>query len=103
MVVGPSGPDWLTPCVHTQPDRTVLRSAGEEWARSKGMLYIETSAMTKVGIEQVFQEVAEKIMDTPALLEQTTPASRRGDSIDTADLAGGSQGGGAASGGGCCG
>ncbi len=33
----------------------------EEWAKSKGMLFLEASAKTKEGISQVFQEVVQKV------------------------------------------
>ena len=42
-------------------ERTVSKREGEAWARSHGMLFIESSAKTKVGIQQVFQEVVHKV------------------------------------------
>jgi Ras-related protein Rab-18 len=45
-------------------------------------LFIETSAKTSVGVKEVFQEVVEKILDTPELWEggrsQNTDGGRGG-------------------------
>ncbi len=41
-------------------ERDVSRREAEAWARSKGMLFIETSAKTRVGIVQVFNELLHK-------------------------------------------
>ena len=35
------------------------------------MMYIETSAKTREGIRQAFEEVVQKILDSPALVEAT--------------------------------
>lgn len=58
-------------------ERFVSRSDADEWARSKGMIFLECSAKTKKGIEEVFQEVVEKILDNPVLLANTAPISAR--------------------------
>lgn len=42
-------------------ERVVSRREAEEWARSKGMLFVESSAKTKIGIQQVFNEVVQKV------------------------------------------
>lgn len=42
-------------------DRVVKRSEAEAYARANGMMFLETSAKTKVGINQVFEEAAEKV------------------------------------------
>ena len=49
-------------------------------------LFIETSAKTSVGVKEVFQEVVEKILDTPELWEG-------GKSVSTASGGGGVPGG----------
>uniref|UniRef100_A0A7S4IJK5 Uncharacterized protein n=1 Tax=Vannella robusta TaxID=1487602 RepID=A0A7S4IJK5_9EUKA len=46
-----------------KPDRSVTKQEATEYARSKGMVYIETSAKTKVGIQQTFEELVQKILD----------------------------------------
>jgi len=56
--------------------RVVQRPEAEAWAKSKGMLFMEASAKTKEGIAQVFNEVVQKILETPALLFNTAPAKR---------------------------
>ncbi|KAI9912778.1 hypothetical protein PsorP6_005100 [Peronosclerospora sorghi] len=57
-------------------ERVVTRQEAEDWARSKGMLFVESSAKTKIGIQQVFNEVVQKILENPALLSNTAPRSR---------------------------
>ena len=54
--------------------RTVQREEADEWARSKGMLFMEASAKTKEGIAQVFNEVVQKVLENPTLLSNTRPA-----------------------------
>ncbi|RYG93846.1 hypothetical protein EON65_58325, partial [archaeon] len=41
--------------------RIVQREVANDWARSRGMLFMEASAKTKEGIAQVFQEVVQKV------------------------------------------
>ena len=41
--------------------RVVPREQADEWARSRGMLFMEASAKTKEGISQVFNEVVQKV------------------------------------------
>ena len=43
--------------------RAVSRREGESWARAKGMLFLESSAKTKVGIDEVFNEMLNKIFE----------------------------------------
>lgn len=57
-------------------ERNVSRKEAENWARSKGMIFVETSAKTKIGIQQVFQEVVAKILESPTLLYNTAPKDR---------------------------
>ena len=54
--------------------RVVSRDTAEEWARARGMLFLEASAKTKEGINQVFMEVVQKILENPVLLTNTRPA-----------------------------
>jgi Ras-related protein Rab-18 len=82
-------------------ERAVAREQAEEWARAKGMLFLECSAKTKAGIQEVFEEVVQKILDNPVLLAATAPVAAR----KTVDVDGGNGGGGAGGGagaGGCC-
>ena len=42
-------------------ERVVNREMADEWAKSRGMLFMEASAKTKEGIAQVFNEVVQKV------------------------------------------
>lgn len=42
-------------------ERVVLRDVAEEWAKSRGMLFIESSAKTTQGVSQVFNEVVQQV------------------------------------------
>ena len=48
--------------------RVVAREQADEWARSRGMLFMEASAKTKEGISQVFNEVVQKVCILSAAL-----------------------------------
>lgn len=56
--------------------REVQREEGESWARSQGMLFLEASAKTKLGIRQCFLEVVQKILEDPDMLANTVPGSQ---------------------------
>lgn len=59
----------------------MAREEAEAWARSKGMLFLEASAKTRVGIKQVFNEVIQKVgTNTPSCRDGHTPTliDRRG-------------------------
>ena len=58
------------------PDKVVPREMAESWARENGMLFLEASAKTKLGIRQCFMEVVNKIIDDPEILAQTIPGNR---------------------------
>mmetsp|Transcript_57771 Transcript_57771/g.118226 ORF Transcript_57771/g.118226 Transcript_57771/m.118226 type:complete len:211 (+) Transcript_57771:63-695(+) len=55
-------------------ERVVPRADAEEWAKARGMLFMEASAKTKEGISQVFNEVVQKVLENPTLLSNTRPA-----------------------------
>lgn len=61
-------------------ERVVSRREAEDWARSKGMLFVESSAKTKIGIQQVFNEVVQKVRACVcfALSVAVLDADRRG-------------------------
>ena len=46
-------------------NRTVTESEGEELARKHGMMFIETSAKEKIGINEAFEEVVNKVIESP--------------------------------------
>ena len=49
--------------------REVSVEEAETFARKQAMMYIQTSAKTREGIRTTFEEVVQKILDTPQLLE----------------------------------
>lgn len=49
--------------------RQVPTAEAQQFATRMSTLFIETSAKTSVGVKEVFQEVVEKILDTPELWE----------------------------------
>ncbi|XP_029428669.1 ras-related protein Rab-18-like isoform X5 [Rhinatrema bivittatum] len=55
-----------------KPDREVERSQGLQFARKHSMLFIEASAKTRDGVQCAFEEVVEKIIQTPGLWEMET-------------------------------
>jgi len=61
-----AGVVWLAShCARTlneQADRQVSHEEGAAFARSRGMIFIETSAKTKVGIQQTFEELVQKVL-----------------------------------------
>ena len=54
-------------------DRQVERERADAWARSHGMLFLEASAKTRLGIRQVFMEVVQKILENPDALANAVP------------------------------
>jgi len=62
-----------------KPGRDVTTKEGTEFARDKAMLFIEASAKDTRGVKQAFDEVTQKILDTPDLWGDKGPK-------DTANL-----------------
>eukprot|EP00041_Stephanoeca_diplocostata_P039707 m.1637536 g.1637536 ORF g.1637536 m.1637536 type:complete len:199 (+) comp25929_c0_seq1:363-959(+) len=50
-----------------KPNREVTTKEGMDFARQKSMLFIECSAKNKTGVQQAFDEVTHKILETPEL------------------------------------
>lgn len=66
--------------------RMVSRQEGSDFARKHGMLFFEASAKTRNGVHAAFEELVEKILDSPALLEEPRPVVAPGDPDKDADL-----------------
>lgn len=61
--------------VDQEKDRQVSREDGQSFARRHGCLFLECSAKTRVNVQQCFQELVQKIVETPSLARETKPAS----------------------------
>ncbi|XP_045496682.1 ras-related protein Rab-18-like [Colias croceus] len=55
--------------------RVVPREAGQAFAQKHRMLFIESSAKTQEGINLAFEELVQKIIETPGLWESTGSSS----------------------------
>ncbi|NP_001183679.1 hypothetical protein Zm00014a_001968 [Zea mays] len=60
--------------VDKESERAVTKKEGIEFAREYGCLFLECSAKTKVNVEQCFEELVLKILDTPSLLADASSA-----------------------------
>ncbi|KAF9042119.1 ras family-domain-containing protein [Panaeolus papilionaceus] len=60
--------------------RQVPIEEAQKFATRMKSLFIETSAKTAVGVKEVFQEVVEKILDTPELWESQSGGAGKGQS-----------------------
>ncbi|CAF1390938.1 unnamed protein product [Adineta steineri] len=56
--------------------REVTYEEGDRFARKHAMLFIEASARTSEGVQVAFEELVEKILETPSLWEKTEAAIR---------------------------
>ena len=61
-----------------EADRAVSTAEGEAWARSKGMLFLESSAKSGDAVKSVFEEVVAKVLESPTLLAASAPSARLG-------------------------
>jgi len=57
-------------------ERMVSREEGQKCARKYQMMFIESSAKTKEGVQTAFEELVEKIIHTPGLWEATRTGIR---------------------------
>ncbi|CCA71547.1 probable Ras-related protein Rab-18 [Serendipita indica DSM 11827] len=53
--------------------RAVSEDEGRKFAQRNGCLFLEASAKTNVGVREAFQELVEKILDTPELWAPAAP------------------------------
>jgi Ras-related protein Rab-18 len=58
-------------CLVQDSDREVSRDEGTAVARKHGCLFAETSAKANVAVDQAFEELVLKILETPSLVEET--------------------------------
>ncbi|XP_022750927.1 ras-related protein RABC1-like [Durio zibethinus] len=56
--------------VDKESERVVTKKEGINFAREYGCLFIECSAKTRVNVQQCFEELVLKILDTPSLLAE---------------------------------
>ena len=58
-------------------ERQVPVERADDWARSQGMLFLEASAKTRLGIRQVFMEVVKKMLENPDIVNNAIPGRPR--------------------------
>ncbi|PNY01323.1 ras-related protein RABC1-like [Trifolium pratense] len=56
--------------VDKESERVVTKKEAVDFARQYGCLYTECSAKTRVNVEQCFEELVLKVLDTPSLLAE---------------------------------
>ncbi|CAK7346863.1 unnamed protein product [Dovyalis caffra] len=56
--------------VDKESERVVAKKEGIDFAREYGCLFLECSAKTRVNVEQCFEELVLKILETPSLLAE---------------------------------
>lgn len=57
-----------------EPHREIERHHGLQFARRNSMLFIETSAKTRDGVKEAFEELVHKILQTPNLYSSEKPS-----------------------------
>jgi Ras-related protein Rab-18 len=62
--------------IDKESERVVSKEEGMAFARSNAMLFIESSAKTEEGVQQAFEELIQKILESPNLLEGETWESK---------------------------
>jgi Ras-related protein Rab-18 len=68
--------------------RQVPASEGQAFAARMSSLFIEASAKTSVGVREAFQEVVERILDTPELWAPVTPDPKAKIAMGGSDMPG---------------
>ncbi|KAK7353657.1 hypothetical protein VNO80_19108 [Phaseolus coccineus] len=63
--------------VDKEGDRVVTKKEGIDFARECGCLFIECSAKTRVNVQQCFEELVLKILDTPSLLAEGSKSNKK--------------------------
>lgn len=62
----------IQPSRTSQTGRQVSKEVGNNYAKQRSALFIETSAKTSEGVSIAFEELLLKIMQTPGLLDRGT-------------------------------
>jgi Ras-related protein Rab-18 len=57
-------------------ERQVPREQADSWARANGMMFLEASAKTRLGVRQVFLEVVKKMLSDPEVLANAMPGRK---------------------------
>ncbi|GBG58833.1 hypothetical protein CBR_g233 [Chara braunii] len=60
--------------IDKEEERVVTKQDAIAFARQYGCLFIECSAKSSVGVQQCFEELVRKILETPSLVLDTAPA-----------------------------
>ncbi|XP_073156150.1 ras-related protein RABC2a [Henckelia pumila] len=63
--------------VDIESEQVVSREEGLALAKELGCLFLECSAKTRVNVEQCFEELTQKIMEVPRLLEEGSTVVKR--------------------------
>ncbi|CAL2256921.1 unnamed protein product [Prunus armeniaca] len=63
--------------VDKESDRVVTKKEGINFARESGCLFIECSAKTRVNVQQCFEELVLKILDTPSLVAEGSKGMKK--------------------------
>ncbi|CAN1801742.1 Ras-related protein RABC1 [Linum perenne] len=63
--------------VDKESDRVVTKKEGIDFAREYGCLFLECSAKTRVNVEQCFEELVLKILETPSLIVEGSSGVKR--------------------------
>ncbi|KAL5145944.1 Ras-related protein RABC1 [Glycine soja] len=63
--------------VDKESDRVVTKKEGIDFARECGCLFTECSAKTRANVQQCFEELVLKILDTPSLLAEGSKGNKK--------------------------
>nr|XP_018681506.1 PREDICTED: ras-related protein RABC2b-like [Musa acuminata subsp. malaccensis] len=63
-------------CIHQEKERKVTKEEASALANAKGYLFVECSAKTRQNVEKCFQDLAEKILQVPNLVENAKNTSK---------------------------
>lgn len=72
--------------VDLDTSRQVSKEEGLDFARKHGCLFVETSAKINIAVSQAFEELVEKILETPSLLDPASSSSLKLNQAATAQV-----------------